>query len=567
MPPNPSMLSLSKHRTSFSRRGEQGRSFDRLRTVGFGAGLFMLGLTATPALAGDVAATAPSDLSVTVYRAPNRNGGSIQLGALGGFAVITETRRVTLPAGESSLRFEGVVDGILAESAIITGLPGGVIEKNRDAALLSPSALMRAAQGKLIQLKRTNPVTGKTALVPAEITAASDQGITVKTEGGIEALRCSGLPETFRYSSGAEGLSARPTLSVITRAKRPITATVTLTYIAEGFDWAANYTAHVSPDGKTLNIGGWITLANGNSVSLESARTQIVAGGLNRAYLQKFLNNQPRVLARCWPMQRTHNVPRKPEQPYQLVRPYRPGDGYESGAMDEIMVTAQRRENKLMRAPMAAMAAPPPPPPPAPPPPEQLGDLKLYRVPQRTTIAAMQMKQTRLIEQQAVPVERIYTLTMPVMDWGYGTRKMPATALLRTRNDKAHQLGLPLPAGAFVIEQDQLGRTMLVGRPDLKDTAEDEKVELLLGSAPDVTVSRRTAERQVHGSKTVTTEEVEISNAGSSPITFELRMQRWGTQKIAATSARRTDDNGIPVLTVTVPANDAVTMTYSASQD
>lgn len=535
--------------------------------VGLGvASVILSSLASTAALAGDIAAAAPSDLSVTVYRATYRNGGSIQLNALGGFAVITETRRVTLPAGESRLRFEGVVDGILAESAIITGLPGGVIEKNRDAALLSPSALMRAALGKVIQLKRTNPVTGKTALVPAEITAASDQGITVKTEGGIEALRCSGLPETFRYSSGAEGLSARPTLSVMTRTKRPVTAMVTLTYIAEGFDWAANYTAQVSPDGKTLNIGGWITLANGNSVSLEGARTQIVAGGLNRAYLRKFINSQPRVLARCWPMQRTHQVPRKPEQAYQLVRPYRPGEGLEADAMDEIMVTAKRRENKLMSVPMPAMAVAPPPPP-APPPPEQLGDLKLYRVPQRTTIAAMQMKQTRLIEQQAVPVERIYTLTTPVMDWGYGERKVPANALLRTRNDKAHQLGLPLPAGSFVVQQDQLGRTMLVGRPDLKDTAEDEKVELLLGSAPDVTVSRRTAERQVNGSKRVTREEVEVSNAGSTPITFELRLQRWGTQRITATDAVRADDNGIPVLKLVVPANDTAKLTFSATQD
>lgn len=51
-------------------------------------------------------------------------------------------------------------------------------------------------------------------------------------------------------------------------------------------------------------------------------------------------------------------------------------------------------------APMMMMAAPAPPPPPAPP--EQLGDLKLYRVPQRTTVAAMQMKQTRLVEQRGV---------------------------------------------------------------------------------------------------------------------------------------------------------------------
>ncbi|MBP6364179.1 MAG: hypothetical protein KA329_11745, partial [Novosphingobium sp.] len=109
----------------------------------------------------DVAASAPSDVSVTIYRAPNRNGGSIRLDALGGFAVVMETRTVRIPAGRSKLRFEGVVDGILPESAIVSGLPGGVLEKNRDAALLNPSSLVRAARGKVVTLKRTDPRTGK----------------------------------------------------------------------------------------------------------------------------------------------------------------------------------------------------------------------------------------------------------------------------------------------------------------------------------------------------------------------------------------------------------------------
>ena len=127
---------------------------------------------ATMAQAQDNAASDPVDTSVTIYRAPYRNGGSISLNALGGFAVITETRRVTIPAGRSRLRFEGVVDGIVPESAIVTGLPGGVIEKNRDAALLSPGTLLRASLGKQLLLKRTNPATGKESFLPAEVTAA-----------------------------------------------------------------------------------------------------------------------------------------------------------------------------------------------------------------------------------------------------------------------------------------------------------------------------------------------------------------------------------------------------------
>ena len=35
---------------------------------------------------------------------------------------------------------------------------------------------------------------------------------------------------------------------------------------------------------------------------------------------------------------------------------------------------------------------------------EQLGDLKLYRVPERTTLASRQSKQVRLMDQPGIPV-------------------------------------------------------------------------------------------------------------------------------------------------------------------
>src|SRR6202041_3514078 len=70
------------------------------------------------AVAADIVAEKPSALSVTVYRAPQRGSGSIVLDRLEGFALISETRTVHLPAGVSRLRFEGVADGIEPASAI-----------------------------------------------------------------------------------------------------------------------------------------------------------------------------------------------------------------------------------------------------------------------------------------------------------------------------------------------------------------------------------------------------------------------------------------------------------------
>ena len=512
--------------------------------------------TAMPVHAGDVSASAPVDVAVTIYHDPGRNGGSIRLDALGGFAVITETRRVTLPAGRSRLRFIGVADGIIPESAIVSGLPGGVIEKNRDAALLSPSSLMRAARGKVVTLRRTNRDTGKSQLVSGQIVSASDQGVIFQTTAGVEALRCSGMAETFRYGLDVGGLSAQPTLSVQSKSARPITATVTLTYIADQFDWSAYYTAHINPDGKTMELGGWITLANGNSVSLSNARTQIVAGGLNREYVQRFINNQPQVIARCWPMERTSDVLLRPDQPYTLVNPYLPPAVNYGKFGDAIIVTAMRRTELLQYAPspVSVMAAAPPPPP------EQLGDLKLYTVPQRTTVAALQMKQTRLVEQHAVPFERIYKASITAISYG-PQENVGAVAMLRTVNDKAHNLGLPLPSGSFLIEQDQFGRTMLVGEPNLADTAEAEKIELTLGEAPDITVTRKTLRR---GNKDQDTE-VTISNAGASAIAFELDLNLGGTQRITKFDRPFGKRNGRPLYVLSVPANGTVTLNFTTS--
>jgi len=101
-------------------------------------------------------ASAPTELSVTVYRAPARDGESLNLDELEGFALVSETRTVSIPAGEAGFRFEGVADGIEAVSAILTGLPTGIIEKNRDARVLSPSALVAATIGRHVMLVRTS---------------------------------------------------------------------------------------------------------------------------------------------------------------------------------------------------------------------------------------------------------------------------------------------------------------------------------------------------------------------------------------------------------------------------
>jgi hypothetical protein len=517
----------------------------------------LLLVLAPPAWAEDVIAGAPTALSVTVYRAPDRNGGSIELDNLGGFALVKETRTVHLPAGESRLKFEGVVDGILAASAIVTGLPRGVIEKNRNAAVLSPEALVRAAVGAQVTLVRTNRKTGKISRTPATIRSANDEGVVFETAAGIEALRCSGLPETFSFARVPAGLSSTPTLSVLTRSPRATTATVTLSYLADGFDWAANYVATVAPDGRTLNLGGWITLANGNGASLPVAHTQIVAGRLNWGGVDSSQPEASAVIAECWPQgTTTSDLPAGVREALESLQ--------YGTSVGEVIVTAER-----MRAP-APLAAPPPPAPP--PPPEQLGDLKLYRVANLTTLAARQSKQVRLIDQADVPFTRVTTIDLVAN----GASQGPAASLLRTKNDLASHLGLPLPAGRVAVFSQVQDQQMLTAECDLRDTAVDEDVEIQTGIAPDIQVTQTRLSREanapqitpltnelaiaVHSGQVV--EQVEITNARDAPAPFELRLQTYGSLHVVDADQPMAIKDGRPIFRLILPANGSARVRY-----
>src|SRR5687767_7279767 len=154
--------------------------------------LIALGLAAQVHAQAIVTSPAPDRVAVTVYRDSDRGLQPLNLEWLGGYALVSETRRVRLPAGESELRFEGVTSGIVPQSAIVSGLGEAVLEKNRDARLLSPGALLDAYLGERLMLRRTSKATGQVREQEAIVRATSD-GVVLQTAEGFEALRCTGL--------------------------------------------------------------------------------------------------------------------------------------------------------------------------------------------------------------------------------------------------------------------------------------------------------------------------------------------------------------------------------------
>lgn len=493
-----------------------------------------------------VVSQAPVSTSVTVYRDGNREEGSFNLRWLQGYALISETRRISLPAGESVVRFEGVADGMIAVSAVVSGLPGGVDEKNRDAKLLSPASLLDGTLGNRVHIRRTNRQTGAVSEADAIIRSGPNNAVVLETPEGIEALRCSGLPETLVYDDVPEGLSAKPTFSVETNTPVATEAQVTLTYLATGFDWGASYVAKVAEDGKTLDLFAWLTVANGNSATYEQTQLLAVAGKPNRTSDFRELAGRyesPRLNLQCWPMDSTSTYPKwgTPASPHptedaiydmEMAVAPAPMAMMRASKAGNIVVTAQAKQ-------------------------EELGDLKLYRVPVRVDVVPNAQKQVALLQKQSVPFTQIYTAR--VSPWG-GNSSAALDLILRMQNKKKDGLGLPLPSGAIIVMQRQGEEELLLADSAMADKAVNEKVEVDAGSSDQV----RIAQSLVSSDKKHRRLRLTLTNALDREAKAEVAIPQWNGWNIRSKAKLRSKD-GNRLWALTLPANSErqIEITYS----
>jgi hypothetical protein len=497
-----------------------------------------------------VVSPAPDSVSVTVYRDPDRSSDDrMNLDWLGGYALVTETRTIELPAGTSDIRFEGVADTLIPASVIIRGLPQQPAEKNYDARLLSPGALIDANLGRQVHIRRTHEKTGKVTETEAIIRSGPD-GVVLQTPSGIEALKCSGLAETPLFREVPEGLSDKPTLSIRASASVPTRATVRLSYLATQFDWQANYVASLGPDGRTLDLFAWLTLANGNDASFPSAQTQAVAGKPNREEGSDEGGAQtvsPEVRLKCWPAGTTSDVAEIPSAPAPPPPPMA------SIAGQEIVVTGSRiPEAELLNSLPAVIAQQ-----------EELGDLKLYRIPEPVTVAANAQKQVALLIKDRVPYERFYAFAQSAT--GQVDEPRPAMIRLRMKNLKPRGLGLPLPSGSVALFETVNDRPMLIGEPHVADTAVGEDVELEVGESTDVTYTLKGLGKpgEQHSSKRPERFRLELSNARSSVAIVEVELPIHYDQELVNPSHRLGIKNGRHFWRAVVPANGRLALAYT----
>ena len=484
---------------------------------------------AVPAVAQEAPAVdspAPQTLAVTIYRAPERDAKTaINRSWLRGYALVTEQRTVTLPAGLAVIRFKRVAAGILPESAIVSGLPEGVREKNLAADLLSPRTLYGASFGRPVTIRRR---TGKRVVEEEGILRSGPDGAAiVQTAAGFEAVDCHGGADAIGYQGVPPTLPDTPTLSVQVDSPAARTVTLTLSYLAWGFDWQANYVANVHADGASADLLAWVTLASGDVTSFPDAETMVVAGKVKREDSAPDPDDRdaPSLVLQCL------SEP-EPEEREDLALPPPPVVMVPAPMMErsmDIVVTSKRRAVNQ----------------------EDLGDLKLYRVPDRTTVAAMAQKQVALLDRGGVPVELLYRVRLNGGDPG------AVRMVLRVTNRADKGLGLPLPAGPVAVFAPRGDARLLIGEGSVADKAIGEDVEIDFATATQVSVEATHPATGKHWEEYG----LIVRNANAKPIRFEAEIDAVPSRvrKPSVPLVRREGKLRMPV---TVPANGSVILRY-----
>ncbi len=470
---------------------------------------------AAPVVSAQVAPTqvvsgSPDHVAVTVYRDRPPYPWMQALGV----ALITETRTLTLPAGPAVVRFEGVSDQIVPQTAAIDGLPSPVLERNFDYDLLSPGNLIAKSLNQPVRLIDTDRKTGKTRARAAVLRSGPD-GVMLEVDGRIEAFKCDTVPQRLVFDRIPAGLADRPTLSLRTHAPRAGRYKVRLSYLATGLNWSANYVARIRPDGATLDLSGWITLTNSSGESFHNAPTQVVAGKVALTGDDRPVAVTP-VVRRddCWERKPAWWTPERAMMVFKEVRAY----GY-YGADDKALIVV----------PMAR-AAPPPPPPPPMAKEEDLGDYKLYTLPEPTTVAARQTKQVAFLSKSAVPFRRVYRYRPQA--WPSDGGPHAPDIVLKLDNTAAGGLGLAIPAGALTVSAPFDQQALLIGAARLDDTPKGSPLKLTIGRAHTVSVSHRivsqTTTRIGRLGRSKTQYEVSIVNPLAEAVEVELLQATTG---------------------------------------
>ena len=465
---------------------------------------------------------------------------------------VRETRTIDVPAGVVDLRFFGVSDMIIPQSAVLESFEGLRLEGNFDSDLISPAKLINRSVGERVTIRHANPVTGASKIVRAELVSAApdksgNTSAIFSTTEGVEGYQCSGLAEALILSNLPDDLHSVPVLSTRVVSETAGPKEITLTYMTRGLGWAADYRMDVEEGSDEVGLLGWLTLTNKTSKRFDEADLSVVAGKLNQVRGRPQNNT-----ARKWDRVATCVLHKNIAEHRDVVvvqSASGPASSFEFApspaayGADEIIVTARKRA-EVREATQ-----------------EDLGDYKLYRAPQAVTVEPYQTKQIAFLSKYDVALEQADKYRW---NFSYGKlsrdTKIPinATRIYELDNSKEGTLAVPLPAGTVrTMSQSEAGLNIFIGEDAISNMPVGRPVEIEVGESFLVTAQFF----QIKSSNDKVEVQVDVNNATDREVTGEFNFNLFNDVKILGRNRNSFEKEG-RIYSITVPAEDSLSFSF-----
>ncbi len=366
----------------------------------------------------------------------------------GGIALIHESRSFSLMPGQSTLTLPNISPQALAETLLVQFQtsteessdttkadidPLNILEKRFDQNILTPQTLLENAVGKSITIIRPT-TSGQEIKEQAEL-LTTEGGIILRYPDRIET----GLPKDARitFNKLPSTLNLTPTLSLLVQnsTEEKIETTANLSYLSQGFSWQADYMATLNEAGTALDLTAWVTLNNRSGLNFQQAQIDLIAGELN--------------------------ITDRPAAPI-LMKQAR--ISMEAANFDAVNESRQ-----------------------------SFGDFHLYQIPEKTDLISGATKQIALFKRAEIPVKKHYQFTSESAHYPLRedeSIRQNGEIFLSFDNRQANNLGFPLPQGIMRIYQSAPDYARFLGEDYLQATPNEGRVNLNLGRAFDITLTR-----------------------------------------------------------------------------
>ena len=189
---------------------------------------------------------------------------------------------------------------------------------------------------------------------------------------------------------------------------------------------------------------------------------------------------------------------------------------------------------------------------------ENLGDLKLYRVPEQVTVSAQSLKQVSFLRRENVAGRLLYAAWCePGVERG---NPVATGMLLTTVNDDDHGLGVALPTGQVAMFE----REMLVGEETIRDYASGQDVEIALGDSTQVFSQCERISTHDIDLLRWSQMQVTLTNANPAPAIVRVTMGSPGIWQLRGARTRLKD--GQQIMEVMVPGNGTRVVNWDATR-